>query len=165
LFFQQLRHVEDNMRYGIIVFGAALALAACGQTHEERAGTGALGGAAAGAVVGGPVGALVGAGVGGAGGAYREEIKEEAKDVAHSADRGTHKAVSSVTGNPVQMDQSQIRSMQAQLKSEGYYNGPVDGIMGPQTRTALAAYQQRHGLPQTAQADEETMERMHSGMR
>jgi len=40
--------------------GAALLLAACGTTTEQRAATGAV----AGAVVGGPVGAAVGAGVG-----------------------------------------------------------------------------------------------------
>ena len=40
---------------------AALALAACGHTVEQRAATGA----AAGLIVAGPVGAAVGAGVGG----------------------------------------------------------------------------------------------------
>ena len=28
----------------------------------------------------------------------------------------------------------------------GYYHGIVDGIMGPQTRAAIAAYQGRHNL-------------------
>lgn len=45
---------------GLVLF----ALAACGDTTEERAATGALRGMATGAVVGGPVGAAVGAAVG-----------------------------------------------------------------------------------------------------
>ena len=45
---------------------ALLTLAACGDTTEERAATGALRGAMTGAVVGGPVGAAVGMAVGAA---------------------------------------------------------------------------------------------------
>ena len=45
---------------------ALLTLAACGDTTEERAATGALRGAVTGAVVGGPVGAAVGAAAGAA---------------------------------------------------------------------------------------------------
>jgi osmotically inducible lipoprotein OsmB len=45
---------------------ALLALAACGDTTEERAATGALRGAVTGTVVGGPVGAAVGAAAGAA---------------------------------------------------------------------------------------------------
>jgi hypothetical protein len=55
-----------------VLGGAALALlsiAACGETTEQRAASGGLGGAAAGAVVGGPVGAVVGGAAGATGGA------------------------------------------------------------------------------------------------
>ncbi|WP_334164716.1 hypothetical protein [Phenylobacterium sp.] len=45
---------------GLVLGGAAMALAACGHNVEQRAATGA----AAGLIVGGPVGAAVGAGVG-----------------------------------------------------------------------------------------------------
>ena len=45
---------------------ALFTLAACGDTTEERAATGALRGAVTGAVVGGPAGAAVGAAVGAA---------------------------------------------------------------------------------------------------
>ena len=51
----------------------ALLLAACGDTTEQRAASGGLGGAAAGAVVGGPVGAVVGGAAGAAGGATMDE--------------------------------------------------------------------------------------------
>lgn len=48
--------------------GIVLLLGGCGDTTEQRAASGGLGGAAAGAVVGGPVGAVVGGAVGATGG-------------------------------------------------------------------------------------------------
>jgi len=61
---------------------ALLALSACGDTMEQRAATGGLGGVAAGAVVGGPVGALVGGAAGATGGALLNEGLEEKADEA-----------------------------------------------------------------------------------
>lgn len=52
---------------------ALLVLSACGDTVEERAATGGLGGAAAGAVVGGPAGAVVGGAAGAGTGAIIDE--------------------------------------------------------------------------------------------
>ena len=40
-----------------------------------------------------------------------------------------------------------IRSFQSALKSRGLYNGAIDGIMGPQTREALAQFQRGSGIP------------------
>ncbi|CAO3413541.1 hypothetical protein [Azospirillum endophyticum] len=60
----------------LVVFGLALATAACGADMEEKSATGGLGGAAAGAVVGGPVGAVVGAAAGAGAGAATEKIEE-----------------------------------------------------------------------------------------
>jgi hypothetical protein len=39
--------------------------------------------------------------------------------------------------------------VQVALQQQGYYQGPVDGIVGPQTQAAIAAYQQANGLPVT----------------
>jgi len=36
--------------------------------------------------------------------------------------------------------------VQAALQQQGYYKGPVDGVVGPGTRAAIAAYQQDNGL-------------------
>ena len=36
--------------------------------------------------------------------------------------------------------------VQAVLQQQGYYNGPIDGIVGPGTEAAIAAYQQANGL-------------------
>jgi hypothetical protein len=51
-----------------------------------------------------------------------------------------------------------ISDVQVQLQREGYYNGPVDGLIGPMTRRALAAYQADHGLYVTRAIDEPTLE-------
>jgi hypothetical protein len=50
-----------------------------------------------------------------------------------------------------------IANVQAQLYNEGYYDGPIDGILGPDTRAAIADYQADHGLAVTASIDEPTV--------
>ena len=61
---------------------AVLLLGGCGNTTEQRAASGGLGGAAAGAVVGGPVGAVVGGAAGAAGGTAMDEGAVEKVDEA-----------------------------------------------------------------------------------
>jgi putative peptidoglycan binding protein len=51
-----------------------------------------------------------------------------------------------------------IADVQALLQQMGYYNGEVDGLLGPLTREALAAYQADQGLTQTAVIDEPTLD-------
>jgi len=53
-----------------------------------------------------------------------------------------------------------IMKVQEVLKSEGFYAGRVDGIIGPLTRSALEAYQRRHNLPVTGRIDEPTTRAM-----
>jgi len=42
---------------------------------------------------------------------------------------------------------STIIELQTKLKELGFYNGPIDGIVGRQTRAAVKAYQKEKGLP------------------
>jgi peptidoglycan hydrolase-like protein with peptidoglycan-binding domain len=49
-----------------------------------------------------------------------------------------------------------IRRAQVALKDQGYYEGQVDGIMGPRTSEALRTYQREHNLPETGRLDQET---------
>jgi Putative peptidoglycan binding domain len=51
-----------------------------------------------------------------------------------------------------------IADVQAALKDMGYYQGEVDGLLGPLTREALTAYQGDHGLYTTAAIDEPTLD-------
>lgn len=58
---------------------------------------------------------------------------------------------------------SEIKQAQQQLKSQGLYNGPIDGVLGPDTKTALSKFQQSNGLPQTASLDQATRARLMNG--
>jgi hypothetical protein len=51
-----------------------------------------------------------------------------------------------------------IADVQAVLQQMGYYQGEVDGLLGPMTREALTAYQADQGLTQTAAIDEPTLD-------
>jgi len=50
-----------------------------------------------------------------------------------------------------------IVNVQTQLQADGYYGGSVDGVLGPQTRHAIAAFQADHGLAVTSAVDEPTL--------
>ena len=45
------------------------------------------------------------------------------------------------------VDPATVREIQAELQRRGYNVGPVDGRLGPRTRTAIREYEQRNGLP------------------
>jgi peptidoglycan hydrolase-like protein with peptidoglycan-binding domain len=49
-----------------------------------------------------------------------------------------------------------IGQAQERLKAAGFNPGPVDGVLGPQTREALRRYQASQGLPATGALDEAT---------
>ena len=51
-----------------------------------------------------------------------------------------------------------IADVQAELQQMGYYQGEVDGLLGPLTREALAAYQADQGLTATAMLDQPTLD-------
>ena len=50
-----------------------------------------------------------------------------------------------------------IVDVQSQLQRDGYYDGPVDGVLGPMTREAIAAFQADHGLAVTSVIDQPTL--------
>jgi len=49
-------------------------------------------------------------------------------------------------------------NVQAQLQRDGYYDGPIDGQLGPMTRQAIADFQADNGLAITSTIDEPTLE-------
>jgi hypothetical protein len=53
-----------------------------------------------------------------------------------------------------------VVNVQGQLQADGYYNGSVDGVLGPATRQAIADYQADHGLAVTASVDEPTLQNL-----
>ncbi len=50
--------------------------------------------------------------------------------------------------------------VQRALAQQGYYYGPIDGMLGPGTRSAIQRYQIDHGLAVTAAIDEQTLYRL-----
>jgi glucose-6-phosphate dehydrogenase assembly protein OpcA len=50
---------------------------------------------------------------------------------------------------------------QVLLAALGYYTGPIDGILGPQTQVALKEVQRKHGLQETGTPTEETIALLH----
>jgi peptidoglycan hydrolase-like protein with peptidoglycan-binding domain len=54
------------------------------------------------------------------------------------------------------LTKEQIRRLQARLKAEGFYVGPIDGIFNPQIEAALREYQKKNGLSQTGLRDKTT---------
>jgi peptidoglycan hydrolase-like protein with peptidoglycan-binding domain len=51
---------------------------------------------------------------------------------------------------------NQVRDAQQRLEALGHSPGQIDGLMGPQTRDALRAFQQDKSLPATGELDWET---------
>ena len=47
--------------------------------------------------------------------------------------------------------------VQQALAQQGYYQGPIDGILGPMTRSAIERFQADHGLAVTAAIDQQTL--------
>ena len=61
--------------------------------------------------------------------------------------------------NGLSPDQVTVNVQEA-LADAGYYDGPIDGILGPMTREAIAAYQADNGLAITSAIDEPTLATM-----
>lgn len=145
------------------LLGAAalgLMVAACGTNPTDRTTGGAAAGAATGAAVGalgGPVGALGGAAIGGGVGAVagatttpdqvnlgRPVWNDPEVRIPGTSNRSSS-GMASRSGN--------TRQVQQALNQRGYDVGPVDGVMGPQTRRAISQYQRDNNMNVTGRAD------------
>lgn len=56
------------------------------------------------------------------------------------------------------MNQDTVRQVQQELSEAGHNPGPIDGVMGEQTKSALKQYQQAQGMEATGTLDERTMD-------
>lgn len=114
---------------------------------EKATAIGAGTGAVAGALVGGPVGAVVGGVAGGV-------IGHEGTDANGRVD--TRDAPAGSTATAMNGDANVMKAQNA-LNSQGYDAGRADGVMGPNTRAAIAKFQADRNLPQTGALDAPTM--------
>ena len=64
---------------------------------------------------------------------------------------------SQMTGGP------SIRAVQQELKAAGIYKGAIDGVWGPDSRSAIERYQAQHGLYASGQLDHDTLQAMGGG--
>lgn len=63
-----------------------------------------------------------------------------------------------VSGSPeVPKRDDLVEAIQAGLRQAGYYAGPVDGLSGPQTSAAIAAYERATGRARTGTASPELL--------
>jgi peptidoglycan hydrolase-like protein with peptidoglycan-binding domain len=54
----------------------------------------------------------------------------------------------------------QVRTAQEQLQAAGLYAGPVDGLIDPDTRAAIARFQQQNGMQRSGMLDQATLDRL-----
>ena len=57
---------------------------------------------------------------------------------------------------PAPAGEAKVLEAQVALARQAISSGPIDGVMGSQTRAALRAFQRNAGIPQTGQLDEAT---------
>ena len=62
------------------------------------------------------------------------------------------------TGNPDYDPAQTVANVQSALQEQGYYQGPIDGILGPGTRAGLAEFQSAQGIEPTGLVDQPTLE-------
>lgn len=53
-------------------------------------------------------------------------------------------------------DRGDVKKVQETLRDKGYDPGPVDGVLGAQTREAISQYQKAENLPVTGHLDAQT---------
>lgn len=61
---------------------------------------------------------------------------------------------------PARPADPEVRAAQDYLARLGYYGGPIDGINGPKTRTAVASYQTDSGLPPDGKVSRDLIARL-----
>jgi general secretion pathway protein A len=65
--------------------------------------------------------------------------------------------VDSGRAQQIQQAERTVQALQSMLRTAGLFDGVADGLMGPQTRQALARFQKNSGLAATGQPDELTL--------
>ncbi|MGH7063595.1 MAG: peptidoglycan-binding domain-containing protein [Stellaceae bacterium] len=84
---------------------------------------------------------------------------DSALDPGNVANAGSMPSASEISGNSLpdtRMWKDDVRWAQAELRNDRLYNGSLDGVLGPQTKRALKAFQRDNGLDRTASLDAPT---------
>jgi hypothetical protein len=73
---------------------------------------------------------------------------------ATQANSWSHRAGMHSSG--MHMSRAEIADVQQKLQADNLYNGKIDGMLGPETRRAIADYQKQNDLRVTANLDRQT---------
>lgn len=65
--------------------------------------------------------------------------------------------------NAAALSKDDVRWAQLELRNQGLYTGSLDGVVGPETKRALAEFQKRAGLARTATLDQPTADALVGG--
>lgn len=71
--------------------------------------------------------------------------------------RNNHSQTGQQSTNESNLDRDQVKQVQEALNQKGFKSGQADGKMGPETKDALQAFQQKQGLQATGQPDQQTL--------
>jgi hypothetical protein len=85
----------------------------------------------------------------------RRQIQEQQLFEQWKAERGTTAAVATT---------ADVQSAQRYLTALGYYRGRIDGVYGPQTRSAVIQFEQAQGLPGTGVLTPSLVQRMRAAI-
>ncbi len=59
-----------------------------------------------------------------------------------------------------ELTSEEIKAIQLRLTERGFYSGTADGVMGPETVSALRRFQEKNGLDDSGEPDERTLEKL-----
>jgi peptidoglycan hydrolase-like protein with peptidoglycan-binding domain len=93
----------------------------------------------------------------GIGGAALDYVAD-ADDAVPSAERNmpSTPGTSPYWINTANLSKDDVRWAQVELRTLGLYSASLDGVIGPETKRALAEFQKANGLKQTATLDQQT---------
>jgi peptidoglycan hydrolase-like protein with peptidoglycan-binding domain len=63
------------------------------------------------------------------------------------------------------LTRGEMREVQTLLKAAGYDPGPADGLIGPKTRNAIAAFGEAHGIASTPEPELKLLEALRAAQR
>jgi lipid-binding SYLF domain-containing protein/peptidoglycan hydrolase-like protein with peptidoglycan-binding domain len=95
----------------------------------------------------------------------KSQTTDKATDKGTQSKTGEKKAKKGTTTKKSSMSHEKVRQAQTALKDQGFDPGPIDGIMGPMTMTALRNYQLHNHLQDTGMLDPQTESSLLSGAR
>lgn len=87
---------------------------------------------------------------------YNSDRYDYEAQTHHSASWGAHSQTT---------DRATAMEVQRALGRKGFYYGPPDGILGPQSREAIRQYQRTVGLKATGLVDDRLLKSLHIGAR